>query len=125
MAGLPRSDVSFRRSGSSGLVWEDKLLSEGIRPKDQVERIEAQRPKPKPCRTIEAAPAIDPPSPKVSGCGDMCPMFGKNTNSSTQKPKKRGNRKLQELDYEIRCLEELKEAMQMAMEGGKDAQAIR
>lgn len=27
MAGLQRSAVSFRRQGSSGLVWDDKLLS--------------------------------------------------------------------------------------------------
>ncbi|CAA3027324.1 Hypothetical predicted protein [Olea europaea subsp. europaea] len=28
MAGLQRSAVSFRRQGSSGLVWEDKFLNE-------------------------------------------------------------------------------------------------
>ncbi|KAJ9179062.1 hypothetical protein P3X46_010886 [Hevea brasiliensis] len=27
MAGLQRSDVSFRRQGSSGIVWDDKFLS--------------------------------------------------------------------------------------------------
>ncbi|CAK9146440.1 unnamed protein product [Ilex paraguariensis] len=27
MAGLQRSAVSFRRQGSSGLIWDDKLLS--------------------------------------------------------------------------------------------------
>ncbi|XP_073027392.1 uncharacterized protein At1g15400-like [Primulina eburnea] len=27
MAGLQRSEVSFRRQGSSGLVWDDKILS--------------------------------------------------------------------------------------------------
>jgi hypothetical protein len=27
MASLPRSEVSFRRSGSSGLVWDDRFLS--------------------------------------------------------------------------------------------------
>ncbi|CAK8574672.1 unnamed protein product [Lathyrus sativus] len=27
MAGLSRSHVSFRRSGSSGLVWDDRFLS--------------------------------------------------------------------------------------------------
>ncbi|XP_076937184.1 uncharacterized protein At1g15400-like [Bidens hawaiensis] len=89
MDGLPRSEVSFRRSGSSGLVWEDNLLSGGIKPKDQVERAELQKPDPKPYRAVEVAPSIDPPSPKVSGC---CGMFGNNTNRSTQKPKHRGNR---------------------------------
>ncbi|XP_073146893.1 MAPK kinase substrate protein At1g80180-like [Henckelia pumila] len=27
MAGLQRSEVSFRRQGSSGLVWDDKIVS--------------------------------------------------------------------------------------------------
>lgn len=27
MAGLQRSEISFRRQGSSGLVWDDKFLS--------------------------------------------------------------------------------------------------
>ncbi|XP_073056278.1 uncharacterized protein At1g15400-like [Primulina eburnea] len=27
MAGLQRSEVSFRRQGSSGLVWDDKIIS--------------------------------------------------------------------------------------------------
>ncbi|KAK1437508.1 hypothetical protein QVD17_03299 [Tagetes erecta] len=92
MDALPRSDVSFRRSGSSGLVWEDKLLSEGIKPKDQIEREVSQKPDPKPYRMIDVSPVLDPPSPKVSGCGGMCAMFGKNTNASTQKMKKRGGK---------------------------------
>ncbi|CAL5361473.1 hypothetical protein ACSBR2_042752 [Camellia fascicularis] len=28
MAGLQRSEISFRRQGSSGLVWDDKFLGE-------------------------------------------------------------------------------------------------
>ncbi|MFQ6644866.1 hypothetical protein Gotur_020423 [Gossypium turneri] len=28
MAGLQRSEVSFRRQGSSGIVWDDRFLSE-------------------------------------------------------------------------------------------------
>ncbi|KAK4267525.1 hypothetical protein QN277_024294 [Acacia crassicarpa] len=30
MAGLQRSEVSFRRQGSSGLVWDDRFLSEEL-----------------------------------------------------------------------------------------------
>ncbi|KAL3618347.1 hypothetical protein CASFOL_038668 [Castilleja foliolosa] len=30
MEGLKRSEVSFRRQGSSGLVWDDKLLNEEL-----------------------------------------------------------------------------------------------
>nr|XP_043628442.1 MAPK kinase substrate protein At1g80180 [Erigeron canadensis] len=90
MAGLPRSDISFRRSGSSGLVWEDKLLSGELKPRNEVgrEKNEPQRSAPKPYRTTDVAPAIDPPSPKVSGC---CAIFGKAT--TTQKPKRRGHGK--------------------------------
>ncbi|KAJ0495905.1 hypothetical protein HanIR_Chr12g0614131 [Helianthus annuus] len=91
MEGLPRSDVSFRRSGSSGLVWEDNLSVE-IKPKGQAERTGLQRPNPKPYRAVEVESTIDPPSPKVSGCGGMCAMFGKNTKRSTQKSKQRGKR---------------------------------
>ncbi|KAK6912184.1 Protein of unknown function DUF4666 [Dillenia turbinata] len=32
MAGLQRSSVSFRRQGSSGLVWEDRFLSGELAP---------------------------------------------------------------------------------------------
>ncbi|GFZ07969.1 hypothetical protein Acr_19g0009060 [Actinidia rufa] len=28
MAGLQRSEISFRRQGSSGLIWDDKFLAE-------------------------------------------------------------------------------------------------
>lgn len=35
MAGLQRSAVSFRRQGSSGLVWDDKFLSAEIKKKEE------------------------------------------------------------------------------------------
>lgn len=38
MAGLQRSEVSFRRQGSSGLVWDDRFLSgelNKLNPKDE------------------------------------------------------------------------------------------
>ncbi|KAL4563985.1 hypothetical protein LXL04_028034 [Taraxacum kok-saghyz] len=85
MAGLPRSGPSFRRSGSSGAVWEDQLSGE-LKPKsDQVPKVTTE-PQPKPYRTVVVAPIMDPPSPKVSGC---CAIFSK----TTTKPKKRGHRK--------------------------------
>ncbi|GMI82046.1 MAPK SUBSTRATES IN THE STOMATAL LINEAGE 1 [Hibiscus trionum] len=31
MAGLQRSEVSFRRQGSSGLVWDDRFLSDALK----------------------------------------------------------------------------------------------
>ncbi|MFS7891582.1 hypothetical protein Hanom_Chr09g00768461 [Helianthus anomalus] len=74
MASLPRSDVSFRRSGSSGIVWDN-----------QVERVKSasQKSDSKPYRTVEVEPPIEPPSPKVSGCGGICAMFGKSTTRPT------------------------------------------
>ncbi|PWA68020.1 hypothetical protein CTI12_AA313640 [Artemisia annua] len=89
MAGLPRSEMSFRRSGSSGLVWDDKLLSGELKPKEEDEKVkkEPQRSEPKPYRTMEVAPTIDPPSPKVSGCGAICSMFG--NSAKNQKQRKR------------------------------------
>lgn len=82
MEALPRSEVSFRRSGSSGLVWDDKLLSGELKPsnpKDEEEREkkEQQRAEPRPYKSVEVEPTIDPPSPKMSGCGSICGIFGK------------------------------------------------
>ncbi|KAB1218676.1 hypothetical protein CJ030_MR3G026556 [Morella rubra] len=37
MAGLQRSAVSFRRQGSSGLVWDDKLLTEELNQENRKE----------------------------------------------------------------------------------------
>uniref|UniRef100_A0A7N0ZSG3 Uncharacterized protein n=1 Tax=Kalanchoe fedtschenkoi TaxID=63787 RepID=A0A7N0ZSG3_KALFE len=103
--GLPRSDISFRRTGSSGLVWDDKFLGElaKIKPASQ----DAAAPDAEPRRASSASPAaaagsepptlqrsrsdggrqgykavkvpspsLDPPSPKVSGCGGICSIFG-------------------------------------------------
>ncbi|KAK1418506.1 hypothetical protein QVD17_27651 [Tagetes erecta] len=82
MANLPRSDVSFRRSGSSGSVWDD-----------QVEKVKcsSQKADRKPYHTVEVEPTIEPPSPKVSGCGGICLIFGRST---VGKPEKRGHRTL-------------------------------
>ncbi|XP_076938843.1 uncharacterized protein At1g15400-like [Bidens hawaiensis] len=79
MEALPRSEISFRRSGSSGLVWDDKLLSgelKPVKPKEEEdgEETEHHKPEPKPYKAVEVESNIDPPSPKVSGC---CALFGK------------------------------------------------
>ncbi|KAK9059444.1 hypothetical protein SSX86_020146 [Deinandra increscens subsp. villosa] len=79
MEGLARSEISFRRSGSSGLVWDDKLLSgelKPMKPKDEedIEKKEQHRSEPKPYKSVEVESTVDPPSPKVSGC---CAIFGK------------------------------------------------
>jgi hypothetical protein len=84
MAGLQRSTETFRRSGSSGLVWDDKNFSREIKPAGRdgagqaVERSrstghahahEGYR------AAGRVPPAIDPPSPRVAVCG-FCRLFG-------------------------------------------------
>ncbi|XP_060205121.1 MAPK kinase substrate protein At1g80180 [Lycium barbarum] len=120
MAGLQRSTTSFRRQGSSGLIWDDKLLTasgelvqpnnprgentktdreeEGSKPKMEVSvpsktggSIERSRSN-RGFRTGKVSPAIEPPSPKVSACG-FCSAFGKNNEKSNRRPKS-GKRKM-------------------------------
>ncbi|KAL0547497.1 hypothetical protein IC582_017433 [Cucumis melo] len=102
MEGLQRSAVSFRRQGSSGLVWDDRFLSGELKQtattsekeweenQDQgkstatatgvepisitIERSRSNGGRG--YRTGKVSPAIEPPSPKVSACG-FCSAFGK------------------------------------------------
>ncbi|KAL0463921.1 UNVERIFIED_CONTAM: hypothetical protein Slati_0279700 [Sesamum latifolium] len=114
MAGLQRSAVSFRRQGSSGLVWDDKFLAgladqqkedDNSKPQQESKQDSAS---PAPARdsspvtglTIErsrsnggrgfrtgrVSPAIEPPSPKVSACG-CCSAFGKSKKTRRRPPK--------------------------------------
>ncbi|XP_045830700.1 MAPK kinase substrate protein At1g80180-like [Trifolium pratense] len=92
MASLPRSEVSFRRSGSSGLVWDDKFLSGELNKINQQQKQKKNNSKELQVRTTmqrtrstgsgqgyrtgKVSPAIEPPSPKVSACG-FCSPFGK------------------------------------------------
>ncbi|KAJ4958385.1 hypothetical protein NE237_025496 [Protea cynaroides] len=48
MAGLQRSTISFRRQGSSGLVWDDKVLSGEL---DQMEKQKEGGTEPRELRT--------------------------------------------------------------------------
>ncbi|XP_059641749.1 MAPK kinase substrate protein At1g80180-like [Cornus florida] len=113
MAGLQRSSVSFRRQGSSGLIWDDKflqsaeILDETNHKKDnnnnheQQQQLKEAKP-PRAVRSINTldrsrsnggggrgfrtgrvSPAIEPSSPKVSACG-ICSAFGK-----AEKPRRR------------------------------------
>ncbi|GER48413.1 zinc knuckle (CCHC-type) family protein [Striga asiatica] len=114
MAGLQRSAVSFRRQGSSGLVWDDKLLSGELaaQQKDakhqrseadvKAQQLEADgdgggelRPAgltiPRSrsnggFRTGRVSPAIEPPSPRVSACG-FCGAFGKDSKTRRRPPR--------------------------------------
>lgn len=103
MAGLQRSSQTFRRSGSSGLVWDERLTSQdddqsGPEDADAATDLKELRhsrsvgsvglqPQPQPqrrrsddsgqgFRTRRVAPALDPPSPKVPGC-IFCGIFRK------------------------------------------------
>ncbi|CAI9767214.1 unnamed protein product [Fraxinus pennsylvanica] len=109
MAGLMRSEVSFRRQGSSGLVWEDKFLSGELnkvgnyRREDshQVEEnnsagITIERSRSygggRGFRTGRVSLAIEPPSPKVSACG-FCSAFSKQ-DKTRRRPPKSGKRRM-------------------------------
>ncbi|XP_061345234.1 uncharacterized protein At1g15400 [Gastrolobium bilobum] len=97
MDGLQRSETSFRRQGSSGLVWDDKSIG-GLRDKDKNENqqenerqgsiatLERSRSTgARPYRTVNVAPSSkDPPSPKVATCG-FCGFFGKPVAAKSKK----------------------------------------
>ncbi|KAK7292073.1 hypothetical protein RIF29_07738 [Crotalaria pallida] len=119
--GLQRSVTSFRRQGSSGLVWDDKFIQKLNQQQQEQDtnnnnnQREEQEQKSavgssatlersrsagsRPYRTVNVAPpSVDPPSPKVATCG-LCGFFGKKSvpdnNSSTthkSKPKSRKSR---------------------------------
>ncbi|XP_068652470.1 uncharacterized protein At1g15400 [Aristolochia californica] len=107
MEGLQRSSVSFRRQGSSGLVWEDRFLSGDLSQMKKEEEVEFRELRPsrsvgsvgmmersrsngggKGWRTGIVSPAVDPPSPKVSACG-FCGVFGKSSNNRRPKSRRR------------------------------------
>ncbi|PWZ11042.1 Uncharacterized protein Zm00014a_035181 [Zea mays] len=82
MAGLQRSSETFRRPGSSGLVWDDKNFSGEIKPAVAPEdgggaahsrsagyRHAGYK------ATGRVPPALAPPSPRVAVCG-FCWLFG-------------------------------------------------
>ncbi|GKV35825.1 hypothetical protein SLEP1_g44036 [Rubroshorea leprosula] len=77
MAGLQRSEVSFRRQGSSGLVWDDRLLTEELNQEKQ-EEVQGQEQQGgdqekvdskdiKPVRTISPSPINTVPRSRSSG----------------------------------------------------------
>uniref|UniRef100_A0A7N0U4T2 MAPK kinase substrate protein n=1 Tax=Kalanchoe fedtschenkoi TaxID=63787 RepID=A0A7N0U4T2_KALFE len=98
--GLQRSEISFRRTGSSGLVWDDKFLGELAKIKPAASQDGTDDPEPRRLSSADPAtlqrsrsdggggsrqgyktmkapsPSLDPPSPKVSGCGGICSIFG-------------------------------------------------
>ncbi|KAJ9140955.1 hypothetical protein P3X46_031544 [Hevea brasiliensis] len=99
---LKRSTTSFRRQGSSGLVWDDKFLSGELKQNEEKAEISSPRSsnngKMQRSRSaggaiyrtvkVSSSPNVDPPSPKVSGCG-LCVIFGKPVSTHQRKSCKR------------------------------------
>ncbi|KAK8654953.1 hypothetical protein V6N13_107548 [Hibiscus sabdariffa] len=89
--GLQRSTTSFRRQGSSGLIWEDKLVSGDLNQmklNDHRSRSNGGDEKMYPTTMKAPPPSLDPPSPKVSGCG-LCGVFGKPEAAKKRRSNKR------------------------------------
>ncbi|MED6123490.1 hypothetical protein PIB30_049570 [Stylosanthes scabra] len=102
MGGLQRSEVSFRRQGSSGLVWDDRFLSGELNKINKQEQEQDHNKKddqhvlkiktnPGYRTGKPVSPAIDPPSPKLSGCG-FCGAFGKTSSGKKNNNNKNGQR---------------------------------
>ncbi|KAE9609703.1 hypothetical protein Lal_00006780 [Lupinus albus] len=117
--GLQRSVTSFRRQGSSGLVWDDRFIQslnqiqnqqqeeenprvverEGREEKSDGTSATLERSRSTGARPYQrvnvVAPSIDPPSPKVASCG-FCFSFGEksvpHTSAHKSKPKSRKRR---------------------------------
>ena len=96
MAGLQRSSETFRRSGSSGTVWEDKhrpASGELAKPAGATQAAAARQQRRSGSsghggyRAGHVQPALDPPSPRVAACG-FCGIFGKD--KQEQLPAARG-----------------------------------
>ncbi|KAJ0089547.1 hypothetical protein Patl1_12760 [Pistacia atlantica] len=79
MSSFQRSEVSFRRQGSSGLVWQDRFYSGDLNQMKREQERKTEQPRElrhsqsdgstrMKKRTSKVSPNIDPPSPKLSGC---------------------------------------------------------
>ncbi|KAJ0031263.1 hypothetical protein Pint_12680 [Pistacia integerrima] len=87
MSSFQRSEVSFRRQGSSGLVWQDRFYSGDLNQMKREQERKTEQPRELRHsqsdgstrmkkenklgiihRTSKVSPNIDPPSPKLSGC---------------------------------------------------------
>ncbi|XP_008811856.1 MAPK kinase substrate protein At1g80180-like [Phoenix dactylifera] len=101
-AGLQRSKETFRRSGSSGLVWEDRFLPGETNHQQETNnkgeegggaRMERSRSNGAGYRAGRVSPALDPPSPRLSVCG-FCGIFGNKPAgpAHTSKPNRRHRR---------------------------------
>ncbi|WCJ29678.1 hypothetical protein M5689_011295 [Euphorbia peplus] len=98
--GFQRSTTSFRRQGSSGLVWDDDKVIKGDslqNKENKDDNFKMQRSRSAGAghgyRTVKVpSPQVDPPSPKVSGCG-LCGIFGKPVSPTSHQRKSRKSSK--------------------------------
>ncbi|CAN0900907.1 MAPK kinase substrate protein At1g80180 [Linum grandiflorum] len=118
LGGLQRSATSYRRQGSSGLIWDDKLIAEfcnqaeaekaaaaaaaplsdttNRQPKADTVSSEAGKMRrshsagSRGYRALKVAssPNVDPPSPKVSTCA-FCGLFAKPSPSADGRRRRR------------------------------------
>ncbi|WOL14014.1 hypothetical protein Cni_G22794 [Canna indica] len=112
MAGLQRSATTFRRSGSSGLVWDERLFSGDLNQMKKEEEAVDQVSELRHCKSVGSAaaatmgcsrgstaagrrafragdvsPDVDPPSPKATRCL-CCGAFGKPISAKRPKPRR-------------------------------------
>ena len=106
MAELQRSESTFRRQGSSGLIWDDKFLQRALNQVEAEKQAEAAAAAQgqtaasdgpgasandgggggRGYKTVKVAPPMmDPPSPKAGCCG----VFGKPAASKRPRSNKR------------------------------------
>ncbi|XP_038984665.1 MAPK kinase substrate protein At1g80180-like [Phoenix dactylifera] len=107
MAGLQRSAQTFRRSGSSGLVWDERFLSGDLNQmKEEEEGLEFRELRHSQSvgsiqttkrgrsngmqafRAVHVSPSMDPPSPEVHRCIILCGIFGRNRGTKPAKPRR-------------------------------------
>ncbi|CAN1120330.1 MAPK kinase substrate protein At1g80180 [Linum perenne] len=97
LGGLQRSATSYRRQGSSGLIWDDKLIAEFCS-QAEAEKAAAEPGKMRRSHSagsrayralkVASSPNVDPPSPKVSSCA-FCGLFAKPTPSADGRRRRR------------------------------------
>ncbi|KAJ3694198.1 hypothetical protein LUZ60_009678 [Juncus effusus] len=100
MEGLQRSTSTFRRSGSSGLVWDERFLSGELK-QNQNKEEEKENGRSKELRAVnQSLPPVncsrardvptgeDPPSPRIGGCC-FCEVFKHGDSNKRRRTRRR------------------------------------
>ncbi|CAN0900909.1 MAPK kinase substrate protein At1g80180 [Linum grandiflorum] len=91
LGGLQRSATSYRRQGSSGLIWDDKLIAEFCNQAEEagkMRRSHSAGSRGYRALKVASSPNVDPPSPKVSTCA-FCGLFAKPSPSADGRRRRR------------------------------------